>query len=83
MLLVMAIIMTIIFVQQQKKITSLANEVGNLNEKTNQSGLAAKVALQQSTEIVQAIENSQANLQPNAEWENRTPIGFKFNGKKG
>lgn len=77
------ILMAVIFLHQQKKINSLAQEVSNLNDKTNQSSLAAKVALQQSTEIVQAIENSQANLQPNTEWENRTPIGFKFNNEKG
>jgi predicted PurR-regulated permease PerM len=82
-MVLMIVAIAIAFTNQQKKINHLASQLNDLDTKTNQSGLAAQVALQQSTEIVQAIEASQNNEQLNAEWENRTPIGFKFNSEKG
>lgn len=65
---------------QNKKIQVLANALWQVNQKADQSNLAAGVALQQTSEL---IEGQQANQQKmTEEWNAREPIGFKSQKNK-
>lgn len=74
-LCIVVVAMGAILIYQYQMIQRVAQGVMAVNDKADQSNLAAGVALQQTAELV---EGQQANQQKMLEqWNQREPIGFK------
>ncbi|MFZ6053508.1 hypothetical protein [Halocola ammonii] len=77
MLVALVIFAAILFAAQQKQIQQLNASLAGVNQKADQGNLAARMALKQSTELVEGIQNL-----AQTEVQERTPIGFRIGENK-
>lgn len=60
-----------------KKVGNLNQEVSDLNFKADQSDLAARTAMKQSADIINAMQSNGWQEEQDEAWENRKLIGFR------